>query len=259
MPQADPMGLLLRGALSALSTVWPLFIILIAVALLKTKTVKGWSGEKITAAGMWTALDKNTYHRIDDVIIRTPTGTTQIDHIVLSKYGIFVIETKNIRGWIFGDQQSDKWTQSIYGKKSQFQNPLKQNYRHTKCITEYLDVDDRLLRPVVFFIGDCQFKTSMPANVLNKGLIPHIKDYTEIVMTEAEVADIEHRLLALKQDPSLTRKSHLESLRERHESTTVCPKCGGHLVERVSTKGSAAGTPFLGCSNFPRCRYLKKV
>jgi len=221
--------------------------------------IKGWIGEKVTTLGMWAMLDKNVYRRVDNVIVNTPNGTTQIDHVLVSVYGIFVIETKNIKGWIYGAADSDKWTQSIFGKKSQFQNPVKQNYRHTKSLSEYLKLDRALFKPIVFFIGDCEFKTEMPPNVLNRGLIPYIKEFRQALISPQQVAQIEAALISLKQDKSLNRRAHLDSLRERHESTTICPHCGGALVQRVSKTGKFAGKPFLGCSNYPRCKYLKKL
>lgn len=222
-------------------------------------TIKGWLGEKVTTLGMWAMLDKNLYHRVDNVIVNTPNGTTQIDHVLVSVYGIFVIETKNIKGWIFGAENSDKWTQVIFGKKNQFQNPVKQNYRHTKCLSEHLKLDQELFKPVVFFIGDCEFKTDMPSNVLNSGLIPYIKEFRQVLLSPQQVEQIEASLISLKQDKTLNRSAHLDSLRGRHESTTICSRCGGSLVQRVSKKGEFAGKPFLGCSNYPKCKYIKKV
>jgi hypothetical protein len=241
---------------------WPIFlfgiIAFIAVTVFKHRKTKGWIGERVTTAGLWCMLDKGTYRRIDDLIIPASNGTTQIDHVLVSKYGIFVIETKNYQGWIYGKQQDDKWTQNIYGKKNQFQNPLKQNYRHSKSLTEFLKIDDGLINPLVFFIGDCEFKTIMPSNVLNRGLIPYIKGFAQERLTEKEVEDIENKLLILKQDKSLTPETHLESLRERHESTTMCPRCGGQLVERVAKKGTFTGNSFWGCSNYPGCKFIRK-
>ena len=46
-------------------------------------------------------------------MLATKSGTTQIDHVVVSKYGLFTIETKNYRGKIYGDDARDKWTQVI--------------------------------------------------------------------------------------------------------------------------------------------------
>ena len=165
-----------------MSSLFLLFVI-IAIVAVKHKTVKGWLGEKITSASMWAMMDQDVYHKIDDIIIPTSNGTTQIDHVVVSKYGIFVIETKNMRGWIFGNADSDRWTQNIFGVKHQFQNPLKQNYRHTRCLADFLKVDHDLMKSVVFFIGDCEFKTPMPRNVINSGLIPYIKEHAYPVNT----------------------------------------------------------------------------
>lgn len=234
-------------------------LMLALVILFKLNVVKGWFGEKITSAGMWALLDKNEYRRIDDLIVPSSTGTTQIDHVLVSEYGIFVVETKNIRGWIYGSPENDKWTQSIYGKKKQFQNPLKQNYRHIRCLAEYLVIDQGLFRSVVFFIGDAKFKTPMPSNVLNSGIIPYVKSFSNKCLEPTQVTDIEAKLLALKSDPSLTKRSHLDSLRDWHQSTAVCPRCGKQLIKRVSKKGGSVGKSFWGCSGYPRCRFTKPI
>ncbi len=261
MTSIDMILALLKGLSQGLVFLIPIIFILVVIALLKRrrKTVKGWIGEKITSAGMWALLDRDTYRRIDDVIVPASDGTTQIDHVIVSVYGIFVIETKNIKGWIFGSPENDKWTQSIFGKKSQFQNPIKQNYRHTKCLSEYLRLDHEIFKPIVFFIGDCTFKTPMPSNVMSSGLVPYIKDFRQPCLTPQQVTEIETSLRKLKQDNPISRDTHLDSLRERHELTTICPRCGGQLVQRVAKSGKSAGEPFLGCSNFPRCRYKKAV
>ena len=69
-------------------------------------------------------LDKERYHLIKDVTLPTTDGTTQIDHIIVSIYGVFVVETKNMKGWIFGSPQQKTWTQKIYKHSQKFQNPL---------------------------------------------------------------------------------------------------------------------------------------
>ena len=59
-------------------------------------------------------LDKRIYTLFKNVTLPTEDGTTQIDHIIVSRYGVFVIETKNMKGWIFGNPQQKTWTQKIY-------------------------------------------------------------------------------------------------------------------------------------------------
>ena len=79
---------------------------------------KGWFGEKATQFGMWMGLDANVYRRGHNLVLPCQGGATQIDHVLVSVYGIFAIETKNMQGWIFGDERSPQWTQCIFGKKS---------------------------------------------------------------------------------------------------------------------------------------------
>lgn len=162
-----------------------------------------------------------TYHRYHDVIVPGHDGTTQIDHILVSVFGLFVIETKNMQGWIFGSENQSRWTQVIYGKKTQFQNPLHQNYRHTRCLADYLQIDHNLIRPIVFFIGECEFKTPMPPNVLLSGLSSYVKRFKHPVLIPPRMADIEQQIQMLKNDPRLTKCAHLESLRTRHATRDV--------------------------------------
>jgi len=217
--------------------------------------IRGWLGEKIATFGMWALLDQTIYHRVDNAIIPAPNGTTQIDHILVSQFGVFVIETKNLKGWIFGSPQSDKWTQNIYGKKFPFQNPIKQNFRHTKCLSEHLRLNHKFFHPVIFFAAECEFKTPTPPNVINEGLITYIKQFRDVCLTPLQVNEAISALLELKQNPNLTKSAHLQSLRDRHGSTTVCPRCGAALVERHSRTGNH----FLGCSTYPKCKFTKDL
>lgn len=207
--------------------------------------------------GMWAFIDENYYRRFHDIIVPSSNGTTQVDHLLVSPYGLFVIETKNMDGWIFGSENQAKWTQQFYRKKFSFQNPLRQNFRHIKCLSEYLNVHETHFHSVVFFIGECEFKTDMPSNVLNKGFKAHIESYRIPVLAEPELSRIMNAIQRLKNDPSLTKANHLKSLDDRHNSSTVCPKCGGKLVERTARRGSNAGSKFLGCSSYPKCKFTR--
>ena len=152
--------------------------------------IKGWIGEKGTQFGMWLGLDSKVYRRIHNLILTAQGGTTQIDHVLVSVFGIFVVKTKNMSGWIFGNERSPKWMQSICGKKFQFQTPLHQNYRHTKALEEFLNLPESCFHPIVFFIGECELKTDLPANVLTRGLGNYIKSHSTQVFTPSEAGDI---------------------------------------------------------------------
>ncbi len=222
--------------------------------------LKGWFGEKATQAGMWLKLDEHHYRRFHDLIIETKLGTTQIDHVVLSPYGLFVIETKNYKGWIYGGKDQKFWTQSFGHTKFKFQNPLHQNYKHTMALSEFLNIDhDKVVHSIVFFIGEAEFKTEMPPNVLASGLSAYIKTFNNIVFPYTKFAILEQKLLNLSRNGTISSKEHVQNLEERYCNFEICPKCGDVLIQRTAKKGPNAGSEFMGCSRFPKCRYFKKI
>lgn len=225
---------------------------------------KGWTGELKTKFINWLFLSEE-YRVFNNVIIQTDHGSTQIDHIVVSKYGLFVIETKDKTGWIFGDPKQDQWTQVIYDEKYKFQNPLRQNYGHTKSLSEFLGIDHDKIHSLVVFWGDCEFKSPMPDNVMKGGIFKsRFKDYIRsknaILLLPDEITRICSDLTSVKDRAGLLDGwHHTQDLKKKYHSTTICPKCGGSLVKRVSNRGERAGKPFWGCSNYPRCRYIKDI
>ena len=221
---------------------------------------KGWIDEAQGAVAQALFLDEKIYRSINNVTIPTPNGTTQIDHVIVSRYGIFVIEAKNMNGWIFGDEKSPKWVQSLMGQKYRFQNPLHQNYRHTKALSEFLGIDHDKCHSIVMFWGDAEFKTPMPPNVMTKGYATYIKSKQDVMFSDAEVDQLTEALrTGMLPKTWATRKAHVESLKTRYASTTTCPKCDAALVQRTVRSGSNAGRLFYGCSGFPACRYMVPI
>ena len=208
---------------------------------------------------MWLSLDTNVYRRFHDVIVPAKNGTTQIDHILVSPYGLFIVETKNKKGWIFGSGDQANWTQSIYGAKYSFQNPLRQAFRQKKVLSEYLELHESIIHTVIFFVGDCEFKTSLPDNVIKSRLGKYIEQFSAHIIKPEELNRIVGKLETHIAESSFTTRDHVRSLRERYSSTTVCPKCGSNLLERTAKNGPNAGRKFLGCKNYPRCRFTKNA
>lgn len=208
---------------------------------------------------MWLSLNKRIYNRFHNIIIPASNGTTQIDHLLVSPYGVFIVETKNKGGWIFGSENQAKWTQTLYGKKYSFQNPLRQTYRQKKILAEFLPIDESYIHTVIYFVGDCKFKTQLPLNVINSGLGKYIKKFANQALSQDEINRIAEKLEQHTSESTLTTKDHVRSLRKRHSSTTVCPKCGANLKLRTAKKGPKAGSKFLGCENYPRCRFTRNA
>jgi restriction system protein len=221
---------------------------------------KGWVGEMQGTLAAKIRLDSQIYRSIKNVTIPTANGTTQIDHVIVSKYGIFVVETKNIKGWIYGEERQAQWTQVLYGKKYRFQNPLLQNFRHTKALAEFLGIEHSKIHSLVMFWSECEFKTPMPPNVLDRGYSAYIKSKTEVLFTDEEVDQIYEAIkTGMLFKGWSTRRQHLNSLGERFSDEVSCPKCGAELVLQTARKGANAGKQFYGCSGFPACRYIRDV
>jgi hypothetical protein len=194
---------------------WFLITVAILVAVVKTPWFKGISGEFIINLSAKLFLDKEQYHLIKNVTLPTEEGSTQIDHIIVSKFGVFVVETKNMKGWIFGNPNQKTWTQKIFKHTSKFQNPLHQNYKHTKNLESLLGLTDQQIHSVIVFVGDSTFKTDMPENVTyGSGYLRYIKSKTQPVLTESEVNEITNKIESSRLTPSFkTNREHVAYVR----------------------------------------------
>lgn len=242
-----------------ISAAWYLIPIFIFAVIIKSAWFKGVIGEWQVNLLIKFFLDKNEYHLIKNVTLPTDDGTTQIDHIIVSKYGIFVVETKNMKGWIFGSANQKQWTQQIFKHKSKFQNPLHQNYKHVKTLEACLNAKNDSIFSVIIFIGDSTFKTKVPENVrFARGGIEYIKSKTGIVFNAEEVASVIEQIESGRLDRSYkTNRQHVKHVREIIEEkpdVKSCSKCGAEMVLRKATKGKNVGNEFWGCSAFPKCR-----
>jgi restriction system protein len=246
-----------------LKAFWWFIPIAIVIGISKTPWGKGCVGELLVRLLAWFMLDKKTYRRVHSVILPTPDGTTQIDHVFVSRFGVFVLETKNMQGWIFGGENQRQWTQKIYKQSFKFQNPLRQNFKHVKALEAALQIPPETIRSIVTFVGGSTFKTDMPPNVTyGAGFISYIKSFRKPVFTEHRVNDllgrIEHGCVA---PASATHREHVRNLRNRSNPNADrrCPRCGSLLVLRTVKSGERAGQQFWGCSAYPKCRITQNI
>lgn len=246
----------------ALPFIIPLGLLVLA-QFIKLPRIKGMLGEGVVRAAFRRKLDPDVYRCLHDLTFDTPRGTTQIDHIVVSRFGVFVIETKNMAGWIFGSPEQARWTQVLHRKKTTFQNPIRQNYGHLKTVQSVLNLDEACLHNVVAFVGDARAKTPFPDTVLwsARALVRFIRSRTTPVISPSEVDHMVARLEAARlENGRMTRRAHVRQVRARvaarGPSGTACPNCGGKMVARTSRK---TGEHFMGCESFPRCRGMRRA
>ncbi|EJE8522681.1 NERD domain-containing protein [Vibrio parahaemolyticus] len=248
--------------LNVLAQVWYLVPLLLIVSVFKSRWLKGVFGEFLVNR-LLSKLPESDYTLIKDVTLPTSDGTTQVDHIVVSKYGIFVVETKNMKGWIFGSVRQKQWTQKIYRHSSKFQNPLHQNYKHIKALETLLGCSEEHLHSVIVFIGDSTFKTEMPPNVTYaRGSIRYIQQFNDVVFSDNDYARLTESINQIKLKrgiiTDLKHRKHVKEVVTSKASSNQCPRCGSEMVLRETKRGENIGKQFWGCSTFPKCRAVKQ-
>ena len=213
------------GKQSALTYVPFLLLVVFTMAMvwLGSARQKGKRGEK----RVYNILSKGLpdgFIVLNDIYLPSSDGTTtQIDHIVVSQYGVFVVETKNYSGWIFANARDDEWTQVIYRRKSRFQNPLRQNYRHICALAECLGISKDYFHSVVAFTENCTFKTPMPDGVVHTvALADYIKSFDRVQIDPAQVPEVADAIRKWAAEVGANpAKSHVASLKLKHGDTTT--------------------------------------
>ena len=238
-----------------------IFIVLILVIVFKINSskIKGSVGEfKVNTRLNFLG---NEYISLNDILIKSSNGnTSQIDELVLSEYGIFIIETKNYKGWIFGNEKSENWTQVIFKEKHTFRNPIKQNWSHVYALKNVLSEFPNIhYFPIVVFTGDATLtgiESTVPVIYSNK-LNSTIKNLSsEKCLSQTEVEKIKSILESVEITEKMARKEHVKNIKQNivekqlKMENLICPRCNGELKLRNGRNGK-----FYGCSNYPRCRF----
>lgn len=177
------------------------------------------SGEALVSRLVMTNFGFPDYHLMNHVTLRMKDGTTQIDHILVSKFGVFVIEAKDYKGWIFANAMQSNWTQVLFNLKFKFQNPIFQNIRHIRAVQDLLDfLPPAAIKSVVVFTGAAEFKTEIPDGVFSvSGLIDYLRGQTVEVMSQNRVQFCVGRLETARLAISgQTDVEHVQSLERRH-------------------------------------------
>ena len=214
--------------------------------------------------------------------------TSEIDVIYVTQKGIFVFESKNYSGWIFGDEDSQYWTVMLPNKqKNRFYNPIKQNRTHVKWLGAFVGSGIPLFSLIVFS-ERCELKEisveSSDVRVIKRdrtyAAVRSIWESVPDVLSEEAVDELYRRLQPLTEVGEAVKLAHVESIRTRYPKERVprkpeaagpepespasgapgtCPRCGKALVLRTAKSGPHAGKRFYGCSGFPACRYTQSL
>lgn len=215
--------------------------------------------------------------------------TTEIDVILLHESGIYVFESKNYSGWIFGNETQKYWTQTLpsgkgKSQKVKFFNPIMQNNLHIRWLKKLTDDETLPFYSYIVFSDRCELKnidlSSDDKHVIKRyDILSEVNKNVKNVgtkLTNEKIDELYNTLYPLTQADAEQKLKHIEDIKKKYdiqenkpetfaeenkaeEKGKLCPKCGGRLVLRTTKNGEHKGEKFWGCSNFPKCRYIEKI
>lgn len=203
-----------------------------------------------------------TYKVINDVMLLSKGKYTQVDHIVVSKKGIFVIETKGFVGNVYGNSHLRNWRQKSYTKDIEFHNPILQNRGHVLALKDVLSIkDESIFIPVVAFSDTTNLFIDTNDDIVIKfsELKKFIKQYKSKKLTRKERNNLYREIKKANKNNFIRRKQHLKQIDnkikndEKLINKNICPRCGSRLKIVHGRNGR-----FIGCTNYPECRFTDK-
>ncbi|MCQ4936782.1 NERD domain-containing protein [Anaerotignum propionicum] len=257
---------------------------------------KGYYGEYLTVRCLEGISEKEKF--LPNVYLNKAAKegqTTEIDVVYINEYGIFVLESKNYSGWIFGNDKAKNWTQSLNKRvKNKFYNPVFQNAGHISALKATLGSRfDNTYKSIIVFSERCELKNvtvqTPDVYVIKRNNIRKIVQSLSRtpVLTEDDISEIYSVLSARTKVDEELKQKHIEDIKNdivrpkpasfvvkkeiekeavREEKrqplegdNKICPKCGAHMVLRIAQKGANKGAHFWGCSKFPKCRAIEQV
>ena len=233
------------------------FVLLVFLAK-NSNTTKGKVGEKIVAS----ILEEIQGYKkiINNIMINDNGKSRQIDHILINGKGVFIIETKNYAGSIYGKENSNEWYQYLNNKKFNFKNPIFQNYAHKKIVSEILE-DKINVIPIVVFTTRCKLKVENGNNIVL--YTSQIKEYIQsqtIKLNYEKINEYYNIIMENRITNEETIKNHSDNVKYYVQykndlvNKNICPRCSATLIVKQGKYGR-----FIGCSNYPKCRYTKKI
>lgn len=156
---------------------------------------------------------------------RADGSTTEIDLVMINTTGVYVFESKNYSGWIFGNEKDRYWTQTLQGgQKNKLYNPIWQNQGHINALKRAIkDVDNVCFYSYIIFSDRCKLKqikvTTPHIHILHRReLLNRMKtdSYANLnVLSDEEIYKIYYELLKYCRVKDSVKDEHVERIRER--------------------------------------------
>lgn len=190
---------------------------------------------------------------------------TEIDLLAIDYCGIFVFESKNFSGMIFGSQEDKDWTQVQRKNKRTFYNPIKQNTSHINALKLNLKQYPQIqFYNFVVFSGTGKMKVN-PISLPNTYVVD-LKELGNVIRDLRDAAEAKGALIPSSQRKEIAdllsqtsrpgkaiKDLHLKQIKK---TASKCPICKNALIERTNKTN---GNKFYGCKSFPKCKFTKPI
>ena len=187
----------------------------------------GAYGEYLTQYLFNSVRFKGYYKTLQNIYVPYKDSTSEIDVLVVHKKGIYVIESKNYSGWIFGSENQQQWTQMLNkNAKERFYNPIRQNKTHIKALSEYLQIEPSKMKSYIVFSERCELK-KVPENtdqyVITKrnyllDLINRDMTDKQDILTNEEIDEIARKLEPLTNASQEVKDKHIENIEKKYKN-----------------------------------------
>ncbi len=159
-------------------------------------------------------LSNKDYIILNDIMIESNEQTYQIDHIVISRFGIFVVEMKNYYGYIYGSDYKKMWLQKVGKSKRNFYNPIYQNYGHVKALSKVLNLPEESFISIICFSNQAILKIKSKSTVIQLDDINKtIKSYNKVINKE-NINLIREKIINNNITNKLIRKKHVKIIKD---------------------------------------------
>ncbi len=182
--------------------------------------------------------------------------SSQIDHIFIAENGVYVIETKNISGKIYGNDHMTDWTQYLGKNEQKFYSPIKQNKTHVYIVKNILKEEIPIRGIVVFVQGNIEHIES--TSVFTPDTLPLAFQFpsAETPLGAETKNRLYQKLCTYRDTHPIAQSEHLANIQKikTEIANNICPRCNAKLVLRNGKYGK-----FYGCSNYPKCKFTKEI
>lgn len=170
---------------------------------------------------------KGNHKILTNVYIPKENGeTTEIDLVYIHETGIYVLESKNYSGWIFGSENNKYWTQSFKtGRKEIFYNPILQNKTHIRYLSKALNLDEKHMKSIIVFSERCTLKkievTSQNVRVINRyNLVKQIEKLiknSDKIFEEKEINEMYYNLKKYTLMTDEVKEKHINNINSKRD------------------------------------------